>query len=117
MNQFNELVTECHERSVLGGWWNNLDPQDPYVFATKIALIHSELSECLEGGRKGLMDSHLKHRTAEEVEMADAIIRIFDLAGARKYDLYGAVREKMDYNAVRADHKPEARAAAGGKKI
>jgi hypothetical protein len=84
---------------------------------TKLCLIHSEVSEALEGARKGLMDSHLKHRKAEEVELADAIIRIFDLAGARKLDLYGAVVEKMEYNLHRPDHKREARAAEGGKKI
>lgn len=32
------------------------------------------------------------------------------------YDLWGAVEEKRAYNRVRADHKAEARLAAGGKK-
>lgn len=50
-----------------------------------------------------------------EVELADAVIRIFDLAGAYGMDLGGAIAEKLAYNAHRADHKPEARAAAGGK--
>lgn len=71
----------------------------------------------MEGGRKGLRDSHLTHRSAEEVELADALIRIFDLAGARKLDLAGAVIEKLYYNQNRADHKPEARYAEGGKKF
>ena len=34
----------------------------------------------MEGARKDLMDTHLKHRSMMEVELADAIIRIFDLA-------------------------------------
>jgi hypothetical protein len=42
------------------------------------------------------------------------VIRIFDLAGAYNMDMGGAIAEKMAYNAQRADHKPEARAAAGG---
>jgi NTP pyrophosphatase (non-canonical NTP hydrolase) len=50
-----------------------------------------------------------------EVELADALIRICDLAGAMQLDLGGAVREKLDYNATRADHKFEARTAEGGK--
>jgi NTP pyrophosphatase (non-canonical NTP hydrolase) len=50
-----------------------------------------------------------------EVELADAVIRIADLAGALELDLGSAIAEKMAYNAQRADHKPEARAAAGGK--
>ena len=80
-----------------------------------MALIHSEISEALEGGRKGKMDDHLPHRYAVEVELADALIRIFDTAGAMKLDLAGAVIEKLAYNQQRADHKPENRFAEGGK--
>jgi NTP pyrophosphatase (non-canonical NTP hydrolase) len=50
-----------------------------------------------------------------EVELADAIIRIFDLAAGLKLDLGGAYEEKMAYNAVRKDHKIEARLKPGGK--
>jgi len=63
------------------------------------------------------MDDHLPHRKMEEVEMADAIIRILHLAGRFEYDLAGAIEEKLQYNAKRADHKPENRAAEGGKKF
>ena len=65
--------------------------------------------------RKGLMDDKLPHRSMLEVELADAVIRIADLAGALDLDLGGAVAEKMAFNAQRADHKPENRLAAGGK--
>lgn len=51
-----------------------------------------------------------------EVELVDALIRIFDYAAAHGYDLQGAFEEKMEYNANREDHKYEARALAGGKK-
>lgn len=81
-----------------------------------LCLIHSEISECMEGERKGLMDDKLPHRKMAEVELADALIRIFDYAGAYGYDLDGAVAEKRAFNATRADHKAEARLAAGGKK-
>ena len=112
--------TICHGLAVHSGWWNEksgkpIDAQDKNVFGTKIALIHSEVSEAMEGGRKGLMDSHLPHRPAEEVELADALIRILDLGGARKLDIAGAVVEKLAYNQRRPDHKPEARNAPGGK--
>lgn len=107
----------CHLLSARSGWWDNAEPEDPATFATKIALIHSEVSEALEGGRKGLPDDHLPHRSAEEVEMADILIRVFDLAGARKLDLAGALIEKLAYNQLRADHKRENRAALGGKKF
>ena len=51
------------------------------------------------------------------MELADAVIRIMDLAGAVGLDLGGAVAEKLDYNQKRADHKPENRAKDGGKKV
>ena len=70
----------------------------------------------MEGERKGLMDDKLPHRRMAEVELADALIRIFDYAGAFGYDLQGAFDEKMAFNAVREDHKHEARGIAGGKK-
>lgn len=82
----------------------------------RLMLIVSELAECMEGIRKGLMDDKLPHRPMAEVEIVDALIRIFDFAGEEGFDLEGAYREKLAFNAQRADHKPEARAAAGGKK-
>ena len=37
------------------------------------------------------------------------------IAVSFKYDLHGAVQEKLEYNAKRADHKRENRAKPGGK--
>lgn len=115
-------VAVCHGLASLSGWWKKpdgtaIDPRDPYVFGTKIALIHSEVSEALEGGRKNKMDDHLSHRPAVEVELADAVIRIFDTAGAMRLDLAGAIIEKLAYNQQRADHKVENRAKPGGKEF
>lgn len=66
-----------------------------------IALIHSELSEALEADRKNLQDTHLPHRIGIEVELADAFIRIMDMAAGLKLDLGGAVIEKLEYNRSR----------------
>ena len=106
---------ETHYQSVQAGWWNNQEDLG-LVVPTKLCLIHSEISEAMEGHRKGMQDEKLPHRTAIEVELADAIIRIGDLAGRLGLDVGGAIDEKMAYNQKRADHKPENRAAAGGKK-
>ena len=115
----NILQMACFSASLKAGWWNAKDgsaiQNNPYAFSNKLALIHSEISEAMEGDRKGLMDDHLPHRPMREVELADAVIRIFDLAGAYGMDLGGAIAEKMAYNSERADHKPAARAAVGGK--
>ena len=82
-----------------------------------IALIHSELSEALEGWRKALMDDHLPDRNSVEVELADTIIRILDLGSAEGLDIAGALQEKFAYNQSRADHKTENRRATNGKRI
>jgi NTP pyrophosphatase (non-canonical NTP hydrolase) len=82
----------------------------------RLMLIVSEVAEAMEGERKGLPDDKLPHRRMAEVELVDALIRIFDYAGEEGYDLEGAYREKLAYNAQRADHKPEVRAAPGGKR-
>lgn len=122
------LTLACHGAAEKAGWWKDLKAGTNFIdeicldtrlgkalVAEKLCLIHSEISEAMEGHRKNLMDDKLPHRKAVEVELADAIIRIFDLAGALDLDLGGAIVEKLAYNAQRADHKPENRIAAGGK--
>lgn len=117
------LQLACHSASVAGGWWPAEDLDEvrrgtrlgKLIVSQKLLLSHGELGEATEGLRKGRMDEHLPDRSNLEVELADAVIRIADLAGALGLDLGGAIAEKMAYNAQRADHKPEARAAAGGK--
>lgn len=112
-------VDLCHGASRAAGWYTDLATGEPLVrnVPEMIALIHSEISEALEGVRKNKQDDHLPHRKSVEVELADALIRIFDLAGYLKLDLGGAVIEKMDYNAHRADHKLENRMKDDGKKF
>lgn len=109
----------CHELAAASGWWIEYDEMPEqyrkHFIGAKMALVHSEISEAVEGARKGKMDDHLPHRPATEVEFADAIIRIFDMADKLKLDVAGAIVEKLAYNQQRADHKLENRAAEGGK--
>lgn len=117
MKTLNDYATESH--AAMSQWWHDIQTGQR-IDRNKgemLALIHSEISECLEGVRKNLMDDKLPHRKMEEVELADALIRIFDYAGAFDLDLEGAYQEKMAYNASRADHKAENRRAENGKKF
>ena len=82
-----------------------------------LCLIHSEISEAMEGHRKNLMDDKLPHRSMLEVELADAVIRICDMAGGLGLDLDGAINEKLEFNKNRADHKIENRLTENGKKF
>lgn len=109
------LVNACHGAAVNTGWWKGVDKSDPLLVPAKLCLVHSEISEAMEGDRKKLNDDHLPDRLMLEVELADAVIRIADLAGALDLDLGGAIVEKLAYNAKRADHKPENRAKDNGK--
>lgn len=113
----NDLAALFHQASRDAGWYTDLATGEEKVrnIPEMICLIHSELSEAMEGHRKDLMDDKLPHRKMVEVELADAIIRIGDLAKYLKLDLAGAAREKYQYNRDRADHKIENRIKAGGK--
>lgn len=110
----------CHGLAARSGWWTSrltgkpLDRSQINV-GEKLMLIVSEVAEAMEGDRKDLMDDKLPHRKMIEVELADALIRIFDLAGFLQLDLAGATIEKLAFNQVRADHKIENRNAPGGK--
>lgn len=112
----NSVASSCHHQSLKSDWWKGVDILDDREVAVKLLLIHSEISEAMEGHRKDLMDEHLPHRKMIEVELGDALIRLLDLAEAMELNIGGAVAEKLRYNDTREDHKPENRVKDGGKK-
>lgn len=113
----NEYAAEVHAANQK--WWYDLESGQRLNRnkGEQQMLIVSEIAEAMEGVRKGLMDDHLPHRTMEEVEMADALIRILDYCAGHGLDIDGAYREKMAYNATRSDHTIAGRLKDGGKKF
>lgn len=122
-----ELINKIHSQNVAAGWWTNLDTGESLESKNgekpkrnvpeMLCLIHSEISEAMEGYRKNLMDDKLPHRTMLEVELADAVIRIMDMCGGLGLDLEGAILEKLEFNKNRDDHKIENRLTENGKKF
>jgi hypothetical protein len=111
-----------HARNIRAGWWK-FDENGNKIernMGELLCLVHSEISEAMEGDRKGLQDDKLPQYPMLIVELIDALVREFDIlgnecekAGLSVADVFMA---KIDYNATRADHKPENRALEGGKK-
>ena len=91
------LQSEIYETAKEKGWWDT-----PRSFAECIALVHSELSEALEAVRTGdKKDEHCPRFGNAEVELADAIIRILDLAAHGGMDVPRALLAKMEFNKTR----------------
>lgn len=113
LNSLSKLIHYFNKK-----WWVDLETGEPLKrnVGECLCLIHSEISEAMEGHRKGLMDDKLTERQMIEVELADALIRILDLSEGLGLNIGEATVEKLEYNLNREDHKPENRKKAGGKK-
>lgn len=110
-----DVVHNAHKH-----WW--IDPatgadlrNERCIVPTKLMLTVSEIAEAMEADRKSLPDDKLPHFDGLTVEIADALFRIFDLAGAKRLPMGAAAAEKFVFNGNRPDHKASARMAVGGK--
>ena len=96
-----ELIEESHQTAVEHGWW-----EEERNIGECLALMHSEISEALEEWRSGhpLSESYYPAGKKPEgftVELADLLIRVFDLCGRHNLPIVEALQEKMAYNKTR----------------
>ena len=104
----NEWKQEVHDLAVKKGWWTDTKTGEPVDPESKIpeaiALIHSELSEALTEFRNNKPHVlRIENGKPEglSVELADAVLRIFDLCGALDIDLEAVLAIKHQYNKTR----------------
>lgn len=122
---FNELIKKIHLDNKEKGFWPEDNSQRNV--GEMLMLIVSELGEAIEAHRKGrftnwveylsqlaqwtlcIDDEHTQFKNTFEScmkdtfedEIADAVIRLFDLCGGLNIDLYQHIIIKLEYNKTR----------------
>lgn len=107
-----KTTNKYHDLARNKGWWNDCIDDllllHPSAVESKIpekcCLIHSEVSEALETYRDKVMEPHLDDDNKPcgfASELADIMIRVYDLAGALGIDMDAAIEEKHQFNMTR----------------
>lgn len=101
-----DLVNDSHNIAYNNGFWEDYDDarnnnwRFNNMLNTKLLLVVSEIIEAQEVIReKDINKEDNLDKFAEE--LADAVIRIADLAGAMSIDLEGAIIKKTEKNRTR----------------
>lgn len=99
IEQISTMQHAVHQNAIEHGWWN-----EPREDGTLLALIHSEVSECLECLREGT--SHYESKNAPGStklgeELADIVIRVMYYCEHKKINLGKAIIAKHGFNRTR----------------
>lgn len=109
------LQNEVHENAVAKGFWDGVTINNEFI-GNKLMLIVGEVAEAHEELRRGVnpTETYYPHKPHDPSfrggpykpegvpsELADVVIRAFDLAGGLGIDLAKAIYEKHEYNTTR----------------
>ncbi|MFH2075847.1 MAG: hypothetical protein ABIJ57_10975 [Pseudomonadota bacterium] len=89
MHTIAEWIKKVHQTATDKGWH---DPSPP--LPTQLLNVHSEVSEASEALRRGEIELFRE-------ELADIVIRVFDICGSEKIDLSAEIAKKDATNAKR----------------
>lgn len=84
-----DMAKEIHKNAITKGWW-----EEKRNIPELLCLVHSEVSEALEAYR-----IHDMKNFAEE--LADVIIRVFDMAEGLNINIQDEILSKHDKNKKR----------------
>lgn len=106
----NDYVEEVSAWCESKGWHDDMRSDHPNSPGDLLMLCVTELAEAMEEVRDHHGLNEVYHDLDKDgrpkpegvpIELADVLIRVFDMAGRWDIDLEGAVRVKMAYNATR----------------
>jgi len=102
----NEICATAYKNSVAAGWYHDPKTGQPLDRnkGEMLALMHSEISEAMEGAETGALDDHLPKRAMFEVELADLLIRAGDYAEHRGFNIEATIADlkRVETNGLRA---------------